>query len=114
MEPITHIETYLASAAGEYSGELPRSVTRIEKYLKKIVDRIAGLLTSKQDTLTFDSAPTQNSSNPVTSGGVYTALANVGRPTDAQVQTAVNNYLENSGIGTMGTMADFKSYVMGE
>lgn len=29
----------------------------------------------KQDALTFDSAPTENSTNPVTSGGVYTALS---------------------------------------
>lgn len=32
---------------------------------------------AKQDTLTFDSAPTANSTNPVTSGGVYNAIANV-------------------------------------
>lgn len=32
----------------------------------------------KQDALTFDSAPTENSTNPVTSGGVYTALSNKG------------------------------------
>ncbi len=32
-------------------------------------------LAGKQNTLTFDAAPTQNSSNPVTSGGVHTALA---------------------------------------
>ena len=32
-------------------------------------------ITGKQDTLTFDSAPTASSTNPVTSGGVYTALA---------------------------------------
>lgn len=32
--------------------------------------------TSKQDVLTFDSVPTQGSSNPVTSGGVYNALQN--------------------------------------
>ncbi len=31
-------------------------------------------LDAKQDTLTFDSAPTEDSTNPVTSGGVYTAL----------------------------------------
>ena len=30
---------------------------------------------TKQGTLTFDSAPTSGSTNPVTSGGVYTALA---------------------------------------
>ena len=32
------------------------------------------LLAAKQDTLTFDTAPTANSTNPVTSGGVKTAL----------------------------------------
>jgi hypothetical protein len=32
-------------------------------------------LASKQDTLTFDSVPTENSTNPITSGGVYTAVA---------------------------------------
>lgn len=33
-------------------------------------------LALKQDTLTIDSAPTENSTNPVESGGVYTALGN--------------------------------------
>ena len=33
------------------------------------------LLAAKQNTLTFDAAPTSGSDNPVTSGGVYTALA---------------------------------------
>ena len=32
-------------------------------------------MNGKQDALTFDSAPTGGSDNPVTSGGVYTALA---------------------------------------
>ena len=32
-------------------------------------------LAGKQDTLTFDTAPTEDSTNPVESGGVYTALA---------------------------------------
>ena len=31
---------------------------------------------SKQDVLTFDTTPTEDSANPVTSGGVYTALSN--------------------------------------
>ena len=34
-------------------------------------------LQEKQDTLTFDSTPTQSSTNPVTSGGVYAALARI-------------------------------------
>lgn len=35
-------------------------------------------LSSKQDTLTFDTIPTANSTNPITSGGVYTALESAG------------------------------------
>ena len=31
-------------------------------------------INTKQDKLTFDTSPTQNSSNPVTSGGIYNAI----------------------------------------
>lgn len=41
-------------------------------------DTIGDALDSKQATLTFDSAPTANSTNPVTSGGVYTADQSLG------------------------------------
>lgn len=34
-------------------------------------------LATKQNTLTFDSAPTQNSTNPVTSGGLYIVLGDI-------------------------------------
>lgn len=33
---------------------------------------VYGALSGKQDVLTFDTAPTENSANPVTSGGLYT------------------------------------------
>lgn len=53
------------------------SVARVNANSDKI-DAYAGAvntaLEGKQDTLTFDDAPTQSSSNPVKSGGVYTAL----------------------------------------
>lgn len=35
------------------------------------------LMKGKQDSLTFDNAPTENSNNPVKSGGIYEAIANV-------------------------------------
>ncbi len=44
------------------------------------IGQVSGLQTAlngKQATLTFDSAPTQSSSNPVTSGGIYTAIGDV-------------------------------------
>ena len=37
--------------------------------------RILALIDTKQDQLTFDNTPTQNSDNPVKSGGIYDALA---------------------------------------
>ena len=40
----------------------------------------------KQDTLTFDSTPTENSTNPVTSDGIFQALAGAGGGSDANVQ----------------------------
>lgn len=40
------------------------------------IENLQNQINGKQDKLTFDSAPTQNSTNPVTSGGVYTALQN--------------------------------------
>lgn len=43
-----------------------------------IIDTFAGqtntALAGKQPTLTFDTAPTEDSTNPVTSGGVWEAL----------------------------------------
>ena len=43
----------------------------IDTQLKANADRTAG----KQDALTFDNTPTENSANPVKSGGVFSALA---------------------------------------
>lgn len=41
-------------------------------YTKAEVD---ALLSGKENTLTFDTTPTNGSTNPVTSGGIYTAIA---------------------------------------
>lgn len=38
-----------------------------------LIDAVNDVNTKKQDTLTFDSTPTENGTNPVTSGGIYTA-----------------------------------------
>lgn len=46
----------------------------------------------KQDTLTFDAAPTQGSTNPVTSGGVYTALEDA----KDDAETAIGEVREES------------------
>lgn len=53
--------------------------------------KLQAQLNSKQNALTFDSAPTASSSNPVTSGGVYTALAG----------KASNAYYNDDGAGKL-------------
>lgn len=53
-------------------------------------------VSGKQDTLTFDNSPTANSSNPVKSGGVYTALA-----AKLDATTAEATYLKKSDAGTV-------------
>ncbi len=42
--------------------------------LAALIGNIKAALRLKQDALTFDAAPTANSANPVTSGGVKDAL----------------------------------------
>ena len=50
MEPMTRSELFMATAAGEYSGELPEPVTRPEFYWQKIAQRIdAGSSVSPED-----------------------------------------------------------------
>lgn len=48
------------------------SLPIIDTYTKAQID---SLLDGKEDTLTFDTTPTEDSANPVTSGGIYSALA---------------------------------------
>ena len=45
---------------------------------------------AKQNALTFDAAPTANSANPVTSGGVYTAIQSAGKSPYVHTFTAAN------------------------
>jgi hypothetical protein len=40
MTPITRSEQFLASAAGDDTGQLPEPVTRLETYLQKVCDRL--------------------------------------------------------------------------
>lgn len=52
------------------------SITQFElEYLDNCVDNVQDQLNAKQNTLTFDEVPTDNSTNPVTSNGVYDALS---------------------------------------
>lgn len=49
-----------------------------EEAIQQVITNVKNLLSNKQDTLTFDTTPTASSTNPVTSGGVLTALTGNG------------------------------------
>jgi len=63
-------------------------------------------LDDKQDTLTFDDAPTQGSNNPVKSGGIYTALGN-------KQDTIAFNTTYNPSTNKAATMDDINSAITG-
>ena len=68
------LSSYLAKSGGTMTGALTLSgapTSNLEAATKKYVD---DGLSGKQATLTFDSTPTASSTNPVTSGGVYSAI----------------------------------------
>lgn len=60
-------------------------------------------LNAKQNTLTFDNTPTDGSSNPVTSDGIYDAVQNVREVAEGKCRTIVLSYGQ--------TIADLKSTI---
>lgn len=59
----------------------------------------------KQDALTFDSAPTESSTNPVTSGGVYTALSGKQSTIDSDHKLSADNVDDTSATNKFATAA---------
>lgn len=101
MKPITRDEIFMAAAAGEYSGEIPEPVTRLEYYLKKIAERAAADNIQPDWNQTDSTADDYIKNKPTE--GIASAIAD-----------AVDDYLDEEGLGNLGTLAEFKSYVMGE
>lgn len=62
------------------------------------VSALQTTVSGKQDRLTFDDAPTQGSSNPVKSGGVYAALQNVSVETDAVPTEGSTKAVQSGGV----------------
>lgn len=71
--------------------------------------KITALVATKQDTLTFDTTPTASSTNPVTSGGIKTALdgkaASDHTQTVAKGGTGIGSYTKGDMIYATGTSA---------
>ena len=82
-----------------------RSLAAVTSKVSELTTSVAEALTEmdekKQDALTFDSVPTSGSSNPVTSGGVYSAMSSIlnSATGTSGVKIATGSYV---GTGTFG------------
>lgn len=66
----------LAAANSGITAELVEQIGKNENDIDNLQEDIEGLQEDKQDKLTFDTVPTEGSSNPVTSAGIRTAILN--------------------------------------
>ncbi|MDD5947167.1 MAG: peptidoglycan-binding protein [Oscillospiraceae bacterium] len=100
------------------------SVERVNANTQKLDDFAGAVntaLSEKQGTLTFDSRPTESSINPVTSGGVYDALAlkadaaavTIPSGADMDTYTAAGSYISTSS-STTGTLTNAPTGVSGK
>lgn len=67
----------------------------------------------KQNALTFDDTPTQNSNNPVKSGGIYTALAGKQASLDNTQLAAVNSGIDSTKVAQISTNQTNILYTLG-
>lgn len=64
---------------------------------RTVTDAEKATWNAKQDALTFDTTPTASSTNPVTSGGIKTALDKKIDATDETVMRTTMQYIINGG-----------------
>ena len=99
INPVTSGGIFTALSLKATNVDLNALSSRVdEKANKSSLESLSGIIANKQDTLTFDNAPTANSINPVKSGGVHSALA-----TKADISTVSN--LRDTVNGLSGVVA---------
>lgn len=72
---VTALGNVVSAITGPSAADVTYDGTTSGLSADDVQEAIDELASEKQDTLTFDATPTENSTNPVTSGGVYDALA---------------------------------------
>ena len=112
MEPITRREIYMAAAAGEYDGELPEPVTRLEYYLKKIKEAVEnGSSVAPEDIdAAIEAYLNSHDADIVTEQELSDALAGkVDKETNKSLMSA-DEHTKLGGI-TIGTTQEFIDYI---
>ena len=92
------IENYILSIVEsiESSGMLPEDKAKLDAL--PTASELQQALDRKQNGLTFDSAPTENSANPVYSGGIKSYVDNHIPTTDATPTQGSNNPVSSNGV----------------
>ena len=85
-------KAWVPVADSHYYGDSQEQEEAYTSRLETAEAAIAAMRTGKQDVLTFDAAPTEGSTNPVTSGGVYTVEKAATDLLMDIIQTMINNY----------------------
>lgn len=92
------VENYLQEVVGsiEDTGMLPEDKAKLDAL--PTAAELQQALDGKQNGLTFDSAPTKNSVNPVYSGGIKSYVDNHIPITDATPTQGSNNPVSSNGV----------------
>ena len=78
------------------------STSTTEAATPSAVKQAYDLANSKQNALTFDAVPTSGSTNPVTSGGIYTELETV-KTSVSNGKSAIASAITDKGVSTSGS-----------
>ena len=106
------VKQFIEAGDFEATGEVKDGHGNILKDMAKSAD-VNTALAGKQDTLTFDDAPTASSNNPVKSGGVKTYVDNA----DAVLNTAIGERVKiaavsgtvNADISDLNTVGGYRT-----
>ena len=85
------VKQFIEAGDFEATGEVKDGHGNILKDMAKSAD-MATALEGKQDTLTFDDAPTASSNNSVKSGGIYAALDNIIKVVEKNIKLSTSGH----------------------
>lgn len=90
---------------------LPALLNKVKAWVNSKTEDFETELAGKQDTLTFDNAPTANSNNPVKSGGVYTALSGKANSADLSTVATSGSYNDLTNKPTILSQSDVQDMI---